>query len=178
MTAVSQTAIRSMPPGSQPPLVIRYSASNVPILQLALSSDTLSEQQLFDYGVNFIRPQLITIPGVQIPYPYGGKQRQIVVDLDPARLYAWGISPSDVTDAVNAQNLILPAGTVKIAKQEYQVRLNSSPDTVAALNDLPVKTVNGITVYLRDVAHVRDGFSVQDERGARRWQAWRAAVHP
>jgi multidrug efflux pump subunit AcrB len=112
VTAVSQTAIRSMPPGSQPPLVIRYSASNVPILQLSLSSDTLSEQQLFDYGVNFIRPQLITIEGVQIPYPYGGKQRQVVVDLDPERLYAWGISPSDITDAVNAQNLILPAGTV------------------------------------------------------------------
>jgi multidrug efflux pump subunit AcrB len=161
VTAVAQTAIRAMPPGTQPPLVIRYNASNVPILQLSLSSDTLSEQQLFDYGVNFIRTQLITIPGIQIPWPYGGKQRQIVVDLDPERLYAWGISPSDVSDAVNAQNVILPAGTVKIGPQEYQVRLNGSPETVAALNDLPVKTVNGVTVYLRDIAQVRDGFSVQ-----------------
>src|ERR1051326_863660 len=148
VTAVSQTAIRSMPLGTQPPLVIQYNASNVPILQLSLGSDTLPEQQLFDLAINTLRPQLITIPGVQIPYPYGGKQRQIVVDLDPEKLYSWGISPADVSNAVNAQNLILPAGSTKIGNQEYQVRLNSSPETVAALNDLPVKTVNGATVYI------------------------------
>jgi multidrug efflux pump subunit AcrB len=161
VTAVAQTAIRTMPPGTQPPLIIRYNASNVPILQLSLSSKSLTEQQLFDYAVNFIRPQLITIPGVQMPYPYGGKQRQIMVDLDPDRLYAWGISPADVSNAINTQNLILPAGSTKIGTQEYQVRLNSSPDTVAALNDLPIRTVNGTTVYIKDVASVRDGFSVQ-----------------
>jgi multidrug efflux pump subunit AcrB len=161
ITAVAQTAIRSMPPGTQPPLIIRYNASSVPILQLSLRSDTLSEQQLFDYTVNFIRPQLVTIPGVQMPYPYGGKQRQIMVDLDPERLYAWGLSPADVSDAINAQNLILPAGSTKIGRQEYQVKLNSSPDTVSALNDLPIRTVNGTTVYVKDVASVRDGFSVQ-----------------
>ncbi|MGA2498056.1 MAG: efflux RND transporter permease subunit [Tepidisphaeraceae bacterium] len=161
VTAVSQAAIRQMPPGTTPPLVIRYSASSVPILMLSISSDTMSEQQIFDTTVNFLRPQLITIQGVQIPYPYGGKQRQIMVDIDPDRLYAWGISPNDVSNAVNAQNLILPAGSAKIGPQEYPIRLNSSPETVAALNDLPIKTVNGITVCIKDVAHVRDGFSVQ-----------------
>src|SRR5262245_54773231 len=161
VTAVSQTAIRSMPPGTQPPLVIRYSASNVPILQLSLGSPTLPEQSLFDLAVNFIRPRLVTVPGVQLPYPYGGRQRQIMVDLDPAKLYAYGISPSDVSDAVNAQNLILPAGTAKIGAQEYQVGLNSSPEVVQLLNDMPIKTVKGTTVYIRDVAHVRDGFQVQ-----------------
>jgi multidrug efflux pump subunit AcrB len=161
VTAVSQTAIRMMPPGTQPPLIIRYNASSVPILQLSLSSDTLSEQQMYDYGMNFIRMQLVTIPGVQIPSPYGGKQRQIMVDLDPERLYARGVSPSDVSTAINAQNLILPGGSTKIGTHEYQVRLNSSPETVAALNDLPIKTVNGTTIFIKDVAHVRDGFSVQ-----------------
>ncbi|HPP27757.1 MAG TPA: efflux RND transporter permease subunit [Phycisphaerae bacterium] len=161
ITAVAQSAIRNMPPGTQPPLIIRYNAGNVPILQLSLSSKTMPEQQLFDYAVNFIRPQLVTIPGVQIPYPYGGKQRQIMVDLDPERLHAWGISPGDVSAAINAQNLILPAGSTKIGTQEYQVRLNSSPETVEALNDLPIKTVNGTTVFIRDVASVRDGSTVQ-----------------
>src|SRR4029079_5036264 len=111
VTAVAQTAIRSMPTGTQPPLIIQYNASNVPILQLSLGSDTLPEERLFDLAVNTLRPQLITIPGVQIPYPYGGKQRQIIVDLDPERLYAYGLSPADISTAVNAQNLILPAGT-------------------------------------------------------------------
>jgi multidrug efflux pump subunit AcrB len=161
ITAVSQTAIRIMPPGTQPPLVIRYSASSVPILQLSIHSDTIPEQQLFDYTVQQLRTKLITIPGVQIPYPYGGKQRQVMVDLDPEKLYAWGISPQDVSGAINAQNLILPAGTAKIGKQEYAVRLNSSPEAIALLNDLPIKTVNGTTVYVKDVAHVRDGFQVQ-----------------
>ncbi|MGA2440453.1 MAG: efflux RND transporter permease subunit, partial [Tepidisphaeraceae bacterium] len=162
VTAIAQTAIRSMPPGTQPPLIIQYNASNVPILQLGLGSDKLSEQQLFDNGVQFIRTGLITVQGAQIPYPYGGKQRQIMVDLDPERLYAWGISPSDVSNAISAQNLVLPAGTTKIGTQEYAVHLNSSPTVVDTLNDLPIKTVNGTTVYIKDVAHVRDGFSVQN----------------
>jgi multidrug efflux pump subunit AcrB len=161
VTAVSQTAIRQMPAGTQPPLIIQYNAANVPIVQLSLSSDTLPEQQLFDIAVNQLRPQLITIPGLQSPYPYGGKQRNIIVDLDPDKLYAYGISPADVSAAVNAQNLILPAGSTKIGTQEYQVRLNSSPEAVAALNNLPIKTVRGATVYIKDVAGVRDGFAVQ-----------------
>lgn len=161
ITATSQSAIRNMPPGTQPPLVIQYSASDVPILQLSLSSETMPEQELYDYAMNFIRPQLVPIPGVQMPAPYGGKQRQVVVDLDPERLYAWGISPGEVSSAINAQNLILPAGSTKIGTQEYQVRLNSSPGTVDALNDLPIKTVNGTTIFIRDVASVRDGGNVQ-----------------
>lgn len=166
VTAISQTAIRQLPTGTQPPLIIQYSASNVPILQLSLSSDTLPEQQMFDLAVNFIRPQLIDIPGIQLPYPYGGKQRQVVVDLDPERLYANGISPADVSTAINNQNIILPAGTVKIGAQEYAVRLNASPEAIAELNNLPVKTVtnqNGskTTIYVRDVASVRDGYQVQ-----------------
>ena len=161
VTAVSQTAIRIMPPGTQPPLVIRYDASDVPILQLSIGSDTLSEQTLFDQTINVLRRDLILVPGLQTPYPYGGKQRQIMVDIDLEKLYAYGISPADVSSAINAQNLILPAGTAKIGKQEYQVKLNSSPPTVAELNDLPIKSVNGATVYVKDVAHVRDGFIVQ-----------------
>src|SRR3954470_5369670 len=161
VTAVSQTAIRFMPPGMQPPLILRYNASSVPIQQLSLHSDTIPENQLFDLAVNFLRPQLITIPGVQIPYPYGGKQRQVMVDIDPDKLYAYGLSPADVSNAINAQNLILPAGSTKIGKQEYQVKLNSSPETVAALNNLPIKTVRGTTIFMRDVANVRDGFQVQ-----------------
>ncbi len=161
VTAIAQTAIRSMPPGTQPPLVIQYSASNVPILQLSLSSDTLPEQGMFDQATNFIRPRLVTVPGVQIPAPYGGKQRQVMVDLDPERLFAWDISPSDISAVVGAQNLILPAGTAKIGTQEYPVVLNSSPPKAADLNDLPIKTANGTQVYLKDVAHVRDGFQVQ-----------------
>ncbi len=161
VTAAAQTSIRGMPPGMQPPLIIQYSASSVPILQLSLSSDTISEAQVFDQAVNFIRPQLVTIPGIQMPYPYGGKQRNIIVDLVPDKLYAYGISPADISTAVNAQNLILPAGSTKIGTQEYQVRLNSSPTTVEQLNNLPIKTVDGTTIFLRDVASVRDGFAVQ-----------------
>ena len=161
VTATAQTAVGRMPAGTQPPLIIRYSASSVPVMQVAVSSDTIPEQQLFDVTFNQVRSQLITIPGVLIPYPYGGRQRQIMVDLDPEKLHAWGISPQEVSDAVSAQNLILPAGTAKIGDQEYPVRLNSSPDVAASINDMPVKTVNGTTVHIRDVAHVRDGFQVQ-----------------
>ena len=162
VTAVSQTAIRQMPTGTQPPLVIQYNASNVPILQLLLGSNSLPEQQLFDQTVNFLRPQLITVPGVQIPYPYGGKQRQVMVDLEPSKLFAFGISPADISTAINNQNLILPSGSTKIGDQEYQVKINSSPEIVDGLNDLPIKTTAaGRTVFVKDVAHVRDGFSVQ-----------------
>ncbi|MDI1451418.1 efflux RND transporter permease subunit [Polyangium sp. 6x1] len=161
ITAASQVAIRQMPPGMTPPLVIRYSASNVPIMQAALESESLSEQQLFDYGVNFIRADIATIKGVQIPWPYGGKQRQIMVDIDPARLYAWGLSPRDVNAAIGLQNVILPAGSAKMGENEYPVIMNSSPAALEELGNLPLKTVDGKTVYVRDVAHIRDGNAPQ-----------------
>ncbi|MGZ3421619.1 MAG: efflux RND transporter permease subunit [Polyangiales bacterium] len=161
ITAVSQTAVRQMPPGATPPLIIRYSASNVPILQAALESDTMSEQQLFDYGTNFVRNDMVTVPGSQIPWPYGGKQRQIVVDIDPQRLYGSGLSPRDVTNAIALQNVILPTGTAKMGNNEYPVVMNSSPEAIKDLGDLPIKTVKGTTVYVKDVASVRDGNSPQ-----------------
>jgi CzcA family heavy metal efflux pump len=161
ITAISQTQLRQLPPGTTPPLVITYNASTVPILQLALSGQKLSEQQLFDYGVNFIRTRLVTIPGAAIPFPYGGKQRQVQVDLDTNALQAKGLSPMDVVNAISAQNLILPSGTSKIGQFEYDVDLNGSPQTVAELNDLPIKRVGSTTVYIRDVAFVRDGFPPQ-----------------
>jgi multidrug efflux pump subunit AcrB len=161
ITSVMQTLLRIMPPGTTPPLILQYSASNVPILQLGLSSKSLSEQQLYDLGLNFIRTQLATIQGAQVPLPYGGKSAQVMVDIDPQKLYGKGLSPADVSNALNAQNVILPAGTQKIGDREYNVRLNSSPELLQRLNDLPIKEVNGATVYIRDVAHVRDGYAVQ-----------------
>jgi len=161
VTAVSQTILRRMPPGTQPPFIIRYNASSVPILQLALGSKTLSEAQLYDYGIYRVRQAIAPVRGATLPLPYGGKPRQIMVDLDPQALLAKGLSPLDVGNAVNAQNLTLPSGTSKIGEHEFTVTLNSSPDTVAALNDVPIKQVNGSMVYIRDVAHVRDGFAVQ-----------------
>jgi multidrug efflux pump subunit AcrB len=161
VTAVSQTILRSLPPGTTPPLVITYNASTVPILQLSLSGEGLTETQLGDIGLNFLRLGLVTIPGVAVPYPYGGKQRQVQVDLNTAALQSKGLSPLDVTNTIAAQNLILPAGTTKIGPFEYQVDINGSPQTVAELNDVPIKTVNGSTVYVRDVGHVRDGFPPQ-----------------
>ena len=161
VTAISQTALRQLPPGTTPPLIIQYSASSVPILQLGLSSNTLPEQRLFDTAVNFIRPQLITVQGTAIPYPYGGKQRQVQVDINTPALQAKQLTPMDVVNAFGAQNLVLPSGTAKIGPLEYQVDLNASPETIAELNDLPIKTVNGTTIYVRDVAYVRDGFSPQ-----------------
>ena len=161
ITSICQTLLRIMPPGTTPPLIIQYSASNVPILQLGLSSKTLSEQQLYDLGLNFIRTQLATVQGAQVPLPYGGKSRQIMVDIDPAKLYGKGLSPTDVSNAINVQNVILPAGTQKIGDREYNVRLNSSPEVLQILNDLPIKQVNGAVIYIRDVAQVRDGFAVQ-----------------
>jgi multidrug efflux pump subunit AcrB len=150
-----------MPPGIQPPVIIQYNASSVPILQLSLSSDQLNEQQLFDYGIYKVRQQLAPIPGITLPAPYGGTYRQIMVDLDPAALLAQGLTPADVTNAVNAQNLTVPSGDAKIGDKQYIVQVNAQPPTVAALNDIPIREVNGTTVYLRDVAHVRDGWAVQ-----------------
>ncbi len=159
VTAVSQTILRSLPAGTQPPLIINYSASTVPILQLALSG--LSESELFDSGFYFLRTQLVTVPGASIPYPYGGKQRQVMVDLDQGLLQSKGLSPADIVTAIGQQNIVLPSGTAKIGEFEYDVTMNASPRTVAELNDLPVKVVGNSTVYLRDVANVRDGFTPQ-----------------
>jgi CzcA family heavy metal efflux pump len=161
ITAISQTAVRSMPPGTTPPLIISYSASTTPIIQLGLSSKTLPEQELFDLGQNFLRNFLATVPGAATPYPYGGKLRQIQVDLDLPKLQAYGLSPVDIVNAVNAQNIILPTGTMKLGPLEYDVEMNGTPETIAELNDLPVKTTNGSTLYMRDVAHIRDGFAPQ-----------------
>jgi len=161
ITAISQTVLRQYPPGTTPPLIINYSASSVPILQLALSGEGLAEQQLFDLGVNFLRPQLVTIPGVAIPWPYGGKQRQVMVDLNTRLLQAKGLSPGAVLDTLNLQNLILPSGTAKIGRLEYDVTLNAAPRTVPELADVPIKVMGNSTIYLRDVANVRDGYSVQ-----------------
>ncbi len=159
--AISQTFLRFLPPGTTPPLVIIYSASTVPVIQIGLTSDTLSEQQLFDFGNYFIRTQLATVPGAATPFPYGGKQRVVSVDINPTALQAKGLSAVDIVNAVNAQNLILPTGTAKLGTLEYNVEMNGSPQSVEELNDLPVKTVNGATIYMKDVAHVRDGFSPQ-----------------
>ncbi len=161
VVASMQAQVRQLPPGITPPLVIKYSASSVPVIQLALSSPTRSENSLFDATVNQLRPQLITVPGAAIPFPYGGKNRLISVDLDTQALQARGLSPADVVNAVNTQNLILPSGTAKFGATEYNVKMNGSPDAIAGLNDLPIRTVNGATTYLRDVAYVRDGFSPQ-----------------
>jgi len=161
VTAVSQTILRRMPPGAVPPFILQYNASSVPIIQLALGGKTLSEAELYDYGIYRVRQQIAPIQGITLPLPYGGKPRQVMVDLDPQALLAKSISAGDVSTAVSLQNLTLPSGSVKLGTREYRVSLNSSPDAVAMLNDLPVKVVNGATVYLRDVAHVRDGFAVQ-----------------
>jgi multidrug efflux pump subunit AcrB len=155
------TAIRQMPPGIFPPGVIKYDASSVPVLQLGLGSKTLSEQELYDFGQNFIRTQLATIQGASVPGPTGGRQRQIMVDLDPERMYSRGVSATDVSAAFQLQNLILPAGTAKFGEREYGIKLNSSPRTVPELNQLPLRVVNGATIYLGDVAQVRDGGNVQ-----------------
>ncbi|HXY04234.1 MAG TPA: efflux RND transporter permease subunit [Terriglobales bacterium] len=161
VTAISQTQLRQLPPGITPPLVITYNASSVPILQLAMSGKSLSEQQLFDYGVNFIRTRLVTIQGTAIPWPYGGKIRQVQVDLNTAALQSKGLSPLDVVNAISAQNIILPSGTSKIGQFEYNVDINSSPETIRQLNQIPIKTVGNTTIYIHDVAWVRDGYPPQ-----------------
>ncbi len=157
VTAIAQTQLRQLPQGTTPPLILQYSASSVPIIQLGLSGQGLSESQLNDFGLNFIRTQLVTVPGAGIPYPYGGKQRQVQVDLNSQALQAKGLAPTDVVSAIGTQNLILPSGTIKISNFEYQVETNSAPSTIEGLNDLPIKSVGGNMVYLRDVAHVEDG---------------------
>ena len=162
ITATSQTQLKLLPQGTTPPLIIAYSASSVPVLQLALSGKGLSEQQLNDYGLNFIRTQLITIPGTAVPYPYGGKQRQVQVDLNPEALQSKGLSALDVVNAIAVQNLILPTGTSKIGGKEYNVDIpNAAPQTIAELNQIPIKTVGDTTLYMKDVAWVRDGFPPQ-----------------
>src|SRR6185437_10052865 len=157
ITGVSQSQLKGLPPGTTAPFILAYNASTVPIIQLALSSDELSEAQIFDAANNTIRVALATVAGASIPYPYGGKQRQVQVDLDPQALRAKGLSGSDVTAAIAAQNLILPAGTQKIGDLEYYIGINASPTKVEELNDLPIAAKNGAVVYVRDVAHVRDG---------------------
>lgn len=161
VTAIAQTALRQYPQGTTPPLVIQYSASSVPVLQLGLSGDGLTEQQLNDFGQNFIRTQLATVQGASIPYPYGGKQRQVQVDINTQKLQAFGLSASDVVNAISAQNIILPAGDVKIGHVDYPVETNSAPTSIADLNNLPIKTVNGATIYVHDIGNVRDGFPPQ-----------------
>src|SRR5271156_887822 len=161
VTAIAQTALRQYPQGTTPPLVIQYSASSVPVLQLGLSGTGLSEQQLNDFGTNFIRTQLATVQGASMPFPYGGKQRQVQVDVDTQKLQAYGLSASDIVNTVSTQNIILPAGDMKIGHIDYQVETNSAPSSIAALNNLPIKTINGATVYIRDIGNVRDGFPPQ-----------------
>jgi multidrug efflux pump subunit AcrB len=161
VTATSQAMLKIMPPGINPPYIVQYSATSVPVVQIAVSSDTLTEQQIFDYAANFIIQRLGTVQGARVPQPWGGKWPQVMVDLDLDELYARGLSPQDIQAAISTQNLIIPAGTAKIGPSEYYVKLNSSPDLVATFNDIPVKSVNGVPVFLKDVAQVRMGYMVQ-----------------
>jgi len=161
VTAVNQTILRILPPGTTPPFILQFSASNVPILQAVMSSDKLSESDLYDLGLQFVRTQLATVQGAQVPAPYGGKARQIMVDLDLGQLYSKGLSPTDVVNALTAQNLILPAGTAKVGTTDYIVRTNASPEVLDQLNDMPIKSVNGAMVYIRDIGHVHEGFAIQ-----------------
>ena len=161
LTAASQAVLKQLPPGETPPLILSFSASNVPVLRLGLSGKNFSEQQLNDLALNFLRIQLVTVPGAAVPYPYGGKQRVVSIDLNAEALQARGLSPTDVINAVNAQNIILPSGTAKIGTEEFDIGLNSSPKTLKELEDIPVRTMNGTTTYIRDVANVRDGFTPQ-----------------
>jgi multidrug efflux pump subunit AcrB len=161
LTAASQAVLKQLPPGETPPLILSFSASNVPVLRLGLSGKAFSEQQLNDLALNFLRIQLVTVPGAAVPYPYGGKSRVVSIDLNTQELQARGLSPTDVISAVNAQNIILPSGTAKIGMEEFDIGLNSSPKTIKELEDIPVRTANGTTTYVRDVANVRDGFTPQ-----------------
>src|ERR1700734_2837038 len=154
ITAASQTVLKLLPPGITPPYVLAFNAASVPILQLALSSKTLSQSQLFDYAQNFIRPQLATVAGAAIPSPYGGKVRQVQVDIDQQKLQSYGLSAQDVVSALSAQNLITPVGTEKIGKFEYVVSLNDAPSRISELHDLPIRSVDGVPVYIHDVAEV------------------------
>src|ERR1700743_1855787 len=157
VTSISQTVLKQMPPGITPPLILNYDASTVPILQLGLSSPSLAEKDIFDLGQNFIRPSLASVQGAAVPSPYGGKERQIQIDLDPQALQAANLSAQDLENALAAQNQIIPAGTLKVGNFEYNVKLNNSPSIVEELNKLPIKQADGATVYIGDVAHVHDG---------------------
>jgi multidrug efflux pump subunit AcrB len=157
VTAISQTLLKQMPPGTTPPLILNYSASTVPILQLALSGEGLTEQNLFDLAVTAVRTPLVTVPGAAMPFPFGGKQRQVQIDLNSSAMQAVGLSGQDVANALAAQNLILPVGNQKIGSFEYTIQLNNAPSKLDDLGNLPIKTVNGAMVYVRDVAEVRDG---------------------
>ncbi len=161
VTAICQTVLKQLPSGITPPLIITYNASSVPILQLGLSSDKLSEQQLYDISINYVRTAFSNVPGAAIPYPFGGKQRSIMIDIDPGKLTARGLSPTDVVSAISVQNLVLPSGSVKLGLLESDVEMNSSPQSIAGIGDLPIKAANGAIVYVRDVASVRDGFTPQ-----------------
>ena len=157
VTGASQFIIRQMPPGTNPPFIINYNASTVPVLQLALSSKTLSEQQILDLAQNTLRPTMVSVPGAAFPAPYGGKARQVQIDLDPQAMQAHHVSATDVQTAIGNQTQIIPAGNIKIGSYQYVVKLNNAADSIEGLNNLPVKTVDGATVFMRDVAHVRDG---------------------
>src|SRR5882762_1007543 len=161
VTAVSQTILKQLPPGTTPPLIIQYNASTVPILQYGISSKSLSEQQTFDLALNTVRVGLISVPGVGIPYPFGGKQRVVSVDLDLKALERQNLSAQDVVNAISAQNLVYPSGTAKIGANEYPIDLNTSPRLIARLNDLPIRTVEGAVIRVHDVAQVRDGYMPQ-----------------
>jgi len=161
VTSVAQAIRQIMPPSVQPPIILRFNASSVPIVQLSLSSSTLSESEVYDYALWRLRTQLSTIQGLTLPAPYGGKERQIMVDLDTQALQSKGITPKDVADAVNANNLAFPTGVARIGTQEYPVSLNNTPASADAFNNIPIKVVNGATIYMKDVAQVRDGFTTQ-----------------
>src|ERR1700683_522090 len=161
VTAISQTLLKQMPPGATPPLILNYSASTVPILLVALSGEGFTEQSLGDIGVNQVRTPLVTVPGAAIPYPFGGKQRQIQIDLDPNALQARGLSGQDVANALAAQNLITPVGTEKIGTYEYTISLNNAPSQLSALGHVPIKNVGGAMVYMRDVSQVHNGYPPQ-----------------
>ncbi len=161
VTSIVQTILRVLPPGTFPPAIVKYDASSVPILQLGLSGEGLNEEDFYDLGLNFIRPRLATVRGASVPLPYGGKVRQIMVDTDPNAMYARHLSATDISLALNQQNLILPAGTARLGDREFVVKVNSSPTEIAALNDLPIRAANGSVVFIKDVAQVRNGFAVQ-----------------
>src|SRR5712691_12510483 len=161
VTALCQAVTKPLPPGITPPLILQYNAADVPVLMLSLGSDELSEQEISDLGNSFIRTQLVTVPGAAVPVPYGGKSRVVNIDLDPDALYAHGLSPADISNAVLSQNIVRSPGTAKMGPIEYDVAINSSPEVLDQLNDIPIRYVNGAMVYLRDVAFVHDGFTPQ-----------------
>src|SRR5512139_3880548 len=161
ISSVSSTILRIAPPGMQPPVIVQYNASNVPVAQLTVSSNSLPEEQIFDYGLNFIRVRLFTIPGLSIPAPFGGKNRQIMIDIDPGALNSRGLSPADVVNALQSSNVIIPAGTARMGGTEYNVLTNASPRILEQFSHIPIKVVGTATVYLGDVARVSDSFAEQ-----------------